>query len=292
MIELSLGLAAVLFGTSLLAGAVDAIAGGGGLITVPLLISIGLPAPVALGTNKLQSSVGTFVATHNYFKNNLLSFHVIMKGLLCGFAGTTLGAFTAQFIDASLLEKTLPFLMLFILLYTFYNPTLGLLDGKQRMQESFFYIFFGFTLGFYDGFLGPGTASFWVIALIFFLGYNLAKATAYTKAFNFKSNIIATVWFMIGHDVDYKIGLIMACGQLFGAKLGSQLVIWNGAKLVRPFFLTIVSFSLIVMFYKSYIGLDKLIKLTEPLNLILIVLIFASFIFFHFWRKRKVTVKK
>lgn len=110
---------------------------------------------------------------------------------------------------------------------------------------------FGFALGFYDGFLGPGTGSFWVIALVFFLGYNLSKATAYTKVFNLKSNIIAATWFMVGHHIDYKIGLIMACGQLLGGKIGSQLVIWNGTKLVRPMFLTIVFFTILVMFSKS-----------------------------------------
>lgn len=260
MVDLSLGLISLFFGAGLLAGTVDAIAGGGGLISLPLLISVGLSAPIALGTNKLQASIGTSVATFNYFKNKLISFQVIIKGLLFGFLGATSGSLTAQFISSSILEKILPFLMLIIFLYTIYTPKLGLLDNKRRVKESIFYTLFGFALGFYDGFLGPGTGSFWVIALVFFLGYNMSKATAYTKVFNLKSNIIATVWFMLGHNIDYKIGFIMACGQFLGGKIGSQLVILNGAKLVRPIFLTVVFFTILIMFYKSYISSEFLVK--------------------------------
>lgn len=252
MIALNLQLILLLFGAGLLAGTVDAIAGGGGLISLPLLISIGLPAPVALGTNKLQASIGTSVATYHYFKNKLVSFRVIVKGLLFGFLGATSGSLIAQCINSSALQKILPFLMLIIFIYTIYTPKLGLLDSKQRMKESVFYRLFGFSLGFYDGFLGPGTGPFWIIAIVFFLGYNMSKATAYTKVFNLKSNMIATIWFMLGHHIDYKIGFIMACGQFLGGKIGSQLVILNGAKLVRPIFLTIVFFTILVMFGKSY----------------------------------------
>jgi len=268
--DIASGFIFLFFGAGLLAGTVDAIAGGGGLISLPLLVSVGLPAPIALGTNKLQASIGTSVATYNYFKNKLISFEVIIKGLLFGFLGATSGSLTAQFINSSFLEKILPFLMLIIFLYTVYNPKLGLLDSKQRMKESIFYVIFGFVLGFYDGFLGPGTGSFWVIALVFFLGYNLSKATAYTKVFNLKSNLIASAWFMLGHNVDYKIAFIMACGQFIGGKIGSQLVILNGAKLVRPIFLTIVFFTILAMFCKSYVDPEHVMKFASLMVLIAI----------------------
>jgi len=252
MIHLTLTLKLLLFFTGLLAGTVDAIAGGGGLITLPLLVAIGLPAPIALGTNKLQSSIGTSVATLNYFRNKLISIHVIMKGLIFGFVGASLGSLSAQYVDSSFLEKFLPFLMLAIFLYTLFSPKLGLTDRHQRMQEPAFYMLFGFGLGFYDGFLGPGTGSFWVASLVYFLGYNLAKASAYTKVFNLKSNLIALSWFMLGGCIDYQVGLLMATGQLIGGKLGSQLVIMKGAQLVRPIFLSIVFLTIITMFYRNY----------------------------------------
>lgn len=252
MLHISLQLKSLLFATGLLAGTVDAIAGGGGLITLPLLVAIGLPAPVALGTNKLQSSIGTAVATFYYFKHKFVSFQIIKKGLLFGFMGASLGSMTAQYVDSSFLEKFLPPLMLLIFIYTIFSPRLGLLDSHQRMKEPLFYMLFGFGLGFYDGFLGPGTGSFWVISLVYFLGYNLAKATAYTKVFNLKSNLIALSWFMLGGNIDYSVGLFMACGQLIGGRLGSHLVIKKGAQFVRPVFLSIVFLTIIAMFYRSY----------------------------------------
>ena len=104
-----MGLIVLFFSAGLLAGTVDAIAGGGGLISLPLLISVGLPAPVALGTNKLQASIGTLIATYNYFINKLISFQIIIKGLLFGFLGATSGSLAAQFISSSLLEKNAAF---------------------------------------------------------------------------------------------------------------------------------------------------------------------------------------
>lgn len=243
----------ILFAGGLSAGTVDAIAGGGGLISLPLLVSMGLPPHLALGTNKLQSSVGTLMATYNYYKNGYISFKLVIKGLIFCFCGASLGALSAQLISASFLKLILPFLLLGIFIYTLYSPKLGLEDIKQRMSEALFYIVFGFILGFYDGFLGPGVGSFWVMAIIYFLGYNLVKATAYTKLFNLESNIVALICFIVGHNVDYKVGLTMACGQIIGGKLGSHLVIKRGAKFVRPIFLIVVFLTIVVMFYKSWI---------------------------------------
>jgi uncharacterized membrane protein YfcA len=243
----------ILFSGGLLAGTVDAIAGGGGLISLPLLVSVGLPPHIALGTNKLQSSVGTLIATYNYFRNGLISFGLVWKGLICGGLGAAAGALTAQWLSADFLAKALPFLLLAIFIYTLYTPKLGLQDIKQRIPEELFYMLFGFGLSFYDGFAGPGTGSFWAIAMVYFLGYNLVKATAYTKLFNLESNLVALTCFILGHNVNYKIGLTMACGQVIGGKLGSHLVIKKGARFVRPLFLIVVFATIVVMFYKVYL---------------------------------------
>lgn len=251
MIELDLTLSLLLFACGLLAGAVDAIAGGGGLITLPLLITIGLPPHIALGTNKLQSTIGTFAATYYYFKNGLISGEIILKGLLLGAVGTSLGAISVQYLDASTLRNILPFILSGILLYTLFKPNLGIHSSAPKMPESLFYSIFSFLLGFYDGFLGPGTGSFWMIAIVFFLGYDLAKATAYTKAFNLKSNIIALLCFMFTKNIDYKLGLLMGCGQLLGGQIGAHLVTKQGAKLVRPIFLLIVGLTIVSMFWQQ-----------------------------------------
>jgi len=107
-------------------------------------------------------------------------------------------------------------------------------------------------LGFYDGFLGPGTGSFWVFSLTFFLGYNITKATAYTKVFNLTSNIAALICFALANNIDYGIGFCMAVGQLMGGCLGAQLAIKNGARLIRPIFLLMVSATIITLLYKQF----------------------------------------
>lgn len=249
MIELDLTLFCFLFFCGLFAGAMDAIAGGGGLITLPVLIAIGLPPHIALGTNKLQSIIGTSAATYYYFKHDLLSFEIILKGLVLGVIGASLGAISVQLIDASMLRTALPYILSVILLYTLFKPNLGLHVTEPKMRESLFYGIFSFVLGFYDGFLGPGTGSFWMFAIVFFLGYDLAKATAYTKAFNLKSNLVALICFMFTQNINYKLGLLMGAGQLLGGHLGSRLVVKKGAKLVRPLFLLIVTLTILSMFW-------------------------------------------
>lgn len=253
MLEHHLLLSIILFATGLTAGTVDAIAGGGGLISIPVLMTLGLPPQFVLGTNKLQSSIGTFIATCNYFRHGLISLKGISKGLFLCFIGASLGALAAQVINPALLGKLIIIFMVFIFIYSVSSPKLGLQERTSKMTESAFFMLFGFFLGFYDGFFGPGVGSFWAIAMVLLLGYHLAKATAYTKLFNLESNMVALAWFIMGHHVDYKIGATMACGQIIGGRLGSYLVIKNGAKLVRPIFLTVVLITIIVMLYKNWL---------------------------------------
>lgn len=233
----------------LLAGTVDAIAGGGGLISLPVLILSGLPIHIALGTNKLQASVGTGMAAYNYFKKGLISSTTFLDGLLFGLVGTLLGVFLVSYLDNKLLNKLIPLFMVAIFLYTLFTPRLGMTDQMPKMKENFFYLIFGFFLGFYDGFFGPGTGSLWVVCLIFFLGYNLVKATAYTKIFNLKSNLIAFIFFSLAHQVNYEIGFIMALGQLCGGRLGSHLAIQNGVRFIRVVFLLIVLLTILGLFW-------------------------------------------
>jgi uncharacterized membrane protein YfcA len=111
---------------------------------------------------------------------------------------------------------------------------------------------FGLLFGFYDGFFGPGVGSFWSIAFVLLMGFNLTKATGYTKAMNFTSNIVSAVVFIIGGKVIYAIGLVMAVGQIFGSIVGARLVVKKGAKLIRPVFITIVILTTIKLLYQNY----------------------------------------
>lgn len=230
----------------LLAGTVDAISGGGGLISLPTLLLFGVPPHIALGTNKLQTSFGTAMATYHYFKEGLIASKTIINGLLFGLLGTLLGTFLVTSLDNHILNQVLPFLMIIIFMHSILSPGLGVDDKIPKINEPLFYLIFGLLLGFYDGFFGPGTGSLWMMSFVFFLGYSLLKATAYTKVFNLKSNLIALVYFSFMHQVDYKIGLVMAAGQLLGGKLGASLAIKKGAKFIRIFFLMIVIITIIM----------------------------------------------
>lgn len=263
LFEISNQLLFILFLTGLVAGTIDAIAGGSGLICLPMLLGVGVPPHIALGTNKLQTSIGTLIATWSYHHRGLFSFKIVSPGLLMGFIGAIIGAVLAQYFDADLLKKLIPLLLLLILIYILFAPRIGDYDHPPRMNESLFYCLFGFLLGFYDGFFGPATGSFWTFLLIFFLGYNFTKATGYTKILNLNSNLIATACFALGHNIDYRIGACMAVGQLIGARIGALLAIQHGPELIRPIFIIMVSFTILMMVYKSaHSTEDALLKLT------------------------------
>lgn len=242
----------LLFLTGLFAGTVDAIAGGGGLISIPVLLSIGVPPHIAFGTNKFQGTVGTFMATLKYYRHGLISRDGIVLGLLFGVLGAIAGSVTSQIISSDFLRAIIPILLLGILLYTIFTPRMGNVDKNPKLNALWFYTIFGFGLAFYDGFFGPGTGSFWVFALTFFLGYNLIKATAFTKAFNLNSSFIASICFALGGNIDYRLAICMAIGQLIGGRLGAQLAIYKGAKLIRPVFLSVTALTLSTLLYKTY----------------------------------------
>jgi len=241
-----------LFLTGLVAGTVDAIAGGGGLISLPVLLGVGIPPHLALGTNKLQSSFGTLMAAHSYYRQGLIDKTKVMFGLIFTFIGAIIGAITIQVLHGEVLKKIIPILLLLILIYTLFSPRFGQIDRTPKISEKSFFVIFGLLLGFYDGFLGPGTGSFWVFAFMFFIGFNLVKATAYTKVFNLNTNLTALACFAIGHNIDYRIGLCMAAGQLIGGRLGAHFAVRKGAALIRPIFISVVVVTMTTLFYKSY----------------------------------------
>ncbi len=265
----------LLFATGLLAGTIDAIAGGGGLISMPILLSIGMPPHLAFGTNKLQSTIGTFMATLKFYRHGLIKLRLVYKGLLFGIMGAIAGSVTTQVLSSEILRSIIPILLCVILIYTICSPKLGLGDDKPKMKERLFYLIFGFGLAFYDGFFGPGTGSFWVFALTFFLGYNLIKATAYTKLFNLNSNIVATICFAIGGNIDYRLGLCMALGQILGGRLGAHLAITKGVRLIRPLFLCIVALTVLTLVFRSYAQSAMFARINEQFGILPHIFILA-----------------
>lgn len=244
----------ILFLAGAVSGLVDAIAGGGGIISLPVLLNLGLPVPVALGTNKLQSSFGSVTAAWHYARQGLLDARACRVGVSATLLGALAGAAAVQRLDARVLESVIPWLLAGIVVYSILRPQVGLQDHPPRLGAPVFFTLFGLGLGFYDGFFGPGAGSFWTIALIAIMGFNFLKATAYTKVMNATSNVAALALFAAAGDVHYGAGLTMGAGQLVGARLGAGLAMKRGARFVRPIFLAMV---VLVMLRLAYVRLTR-----------------------------------
>ncbi len=234
------------------AGFVDSIAGGGGIITLPAILAAGVPPHLALATNKLQSSFGSFTASLNYAKRGLYEPKKVLEGVFFTFVGATLGAITVQYFSAKFLSDFIIFMLIVLFFFTLFNKNLGLKAKARRMKPFVFYMLFGLLIGFYDGFFGPGTGSFWTIALILLLGLDLKGATAQTKIFNFTSNIVSLGVFAFSGLVLWKIGIIMGIGQIVGAFAGSTLVAKKEVTFVRYFFLVVVAATIIKLAYDRW----------------------------------------
>jgi uncharacterized membrane protein YfcA len=244
----------VLFCTGTAAGFVDSIAGGGGLMTIPVLLSVLPHHPVQdiLGTNKLQASFGSGSATWHYRDAGLVKMQDCWSGILWTACGAFAGTLLVQNLHQDALRQIIPWLLVAIALYALFQPRLGHADTRPRMNRQAFYALFGLGIGFYDGFFGPGTGSFWAIAYVFCLGFNLTKATAHTKVMNLTSNLVSLLVFAAGNHVLYSEGLVMGVGQLCGARLGSRMVIARGTKFIRPIFITAALAVTAKLLYQNY----------------------------------------
>ena len=223
-VELEIWVYPLLFLAALAAGLIDAIAGGGGLIALPALLTAGFPVPLALGTNKLQSLFGSGMAAVHYARNGVVDWRRCRLGVALTFLGALAGGWTVQRIDASRLGLMIPWLLAAILVYTIFRPQIGTETREPRMAANVFWFVAGLGLGFYDGFFGPGTGSFWTIALVLLLGQDFMAATGHTKVMNAASNLASLGVFIAAGRVDWLAGGVMAVGQIVGARVGAGLV--------------------------------------------------------------------
>lgn len=231
---------ALLFAAGLSGGFIDAIAGGGGLITVPTLLGVGLPPQLALGTNKAQSSCGTIIAVSRYARAGLVGWTEVRLAAALAFLGSMAGAWTLTLIGNDALRRIIPWMLLAVVVYVALSPRLGAQPTKARVDATLFGWTFGLSLGFYDGFFGPGTGAFWIFGLVTLLGQELTRANAFTKVVNLASNLGSLLIFALHGQVAPWVALAMIAGQLIGARLGSGLVLKHGAGLIRGVFLVVV----------------------------------------------------
>jgi len=234
VLGVSLHSAGILFLVAILAGFINAIAGGGGLLTIPILMWAGLPPATVLATNKLQACGGSFFASYYFVRKGIIKLSEIKLAIICAFIGGILGTLAVQQIDPSVLESILPFLILIIGGYFLFSKKISAQDNKQLISPTLFAFTFALAIGFYDGFFGPGAGSFLTLAFVSLAGNDLIKATAHAKVLNFSSNIAALLSFSLAGNVWWLLGGCMLIGQAIGATLGSKLVISQGCRFIRP----------------------------------------------------------
>ncbi len=240
---ISLSTLALLALTALVAGFVDSIAGGGGLLCLPALLLAGLDSVTALATNKLQGTFGTASASATFWQKGLLKPQAHLTTIAMVFVGAALGVAAVAYAPKQFLNAALPPLLILIALYFALAPRLSHEDTKPKLPSPAFTYVFAPLIGFYDGIFGPGTGSFFMLSLVTLFGLGLIEATGRTKLFNFTSNIAALLMFAAGGKILWLTGLVMGLAQIIGAQLGARLAIKNGSRIIRPL-LVIVSLAM------------------------------------------------
>ncbi|MFA0813460.1 TSUP family transporter [Microbulbifer epialgicus] len=232
--DLTLATLLILTAVAFTAGFINAISGGGGLITLPTLLWAGLPPLDALGTNKFQAVFGTLSSSFNYFQKGHLQLRPLWPGLVAAMIGSSMGTWAVTILKVEILNTLLPILIIAIALYFTVSPRISDIDTKPRVHQKFFNLVIGGGVGFYGGFFGPGMGALFALAFAALLGYNMRKATASTKPLVLATNITSLVIFTLGGHLSLVLGITMAAAQIVGARLGSNLVITHGAKLIKP----------------------------------------------------------
>jgi hypothetical protein len=239
-----------LTGVAVVAGFIDSIAGGGGLLVIPAFLWAGVQPLFALGTNKLQSVCGTAIALRNYHRSGLVEWHPNRLTVALAFAGSLIGALVIQLVQTRLLNLIIPLLLVVSALYVLLSPRMTDEDAHHRVTSKG-YAPIGAAIGFYDGFFGPGAGTFYTTSLVGLRGYGLTKATALTKLVNLASATASLIMFAIGGHLYWALGLCMAAGAMLGGWLGSHSALRHGARLIRPL-LIVISLSLTAKLLWSY----------------------------------------
>lgn len=239
----------ILFVVAVIAGWVDSIGGGGGLISIPALLWAGFSPLETLATNKLQASFGSSTAALNYTRHGLIDIKGQKPAIALTFIGSVCGTLLVQQVNSAVLEKVIPVLLILFALYFLFSPRISDMDQQRLISPRIFAITTGFGVGFYDGFFGPGTGTFFTMGYVALLGFGLPKAIGNTKLLNFTSNFASLLFFALSGHIVWLAGLVMGVGQILGSYIGSHMAVKHGARLIRPVLVTVsllVSVSLIL----------------------------------------------
>lgn len=247
----------LLCGAAFLAGLIDAVVGGGGLILVPALFSVmtqAVPATL-LGTNKLANIMGTTAAMVNYARQVRIQWSTAVPATIAAFAFSFMGAFTVTRVPTDVIRMCLPVVLLAILVYTIRKKQLGQVHAPRftGSKETWFAVLVGGGIGFYDGFFGPGTGSFLIFLFVRLFGFDFLRASAVSKVVNVATNVAALLWFGYSGHILWMLALLMGAFNLAGSLVGSRLAMRYGSGFVRQLFIAVVSALILKTGYDAFL---------------------------------------
>lgn len=237
---------------SFVAGFIDSIVGGGGLITIPALLTAGINPQLVLGTNKLSATFGSATASFTYIRRKLFKPRDWWPALIATAVGAIIGAYIAQTLSTDFIEKFLPVVVFACGIYFLFSKTpdkkmadnVVIKKGRQWTQ--------GVILGTYDGIAGPGTGAFWMVSTLLMYPVDLLRASGVARTMNFVSNGVALAVFVSNGKVEWILGLGMGCCLMVGAYIGANTAIKGGSKLIRPIFICVVMAITIRLVWKAW----------------------------------------
>lgn len=245
-----------LLSAAFLAGAVDAVIGGGGMVQLPALFSVypSVPPGILFGTNKLASGIGTTGAALRYNVSVPCPWRIVVPAVLVAFVASVAGAYVVLLVPADPLRKALPFVLLALLIYTL-RSRMGL-EHAPRHSKPVDVAIAGTgsaAIGFYDGFLGAGTGAFYKLLYVRGLGFDFLNAAAPSKYTNVASNLGAVVVFGLGGHIYWGLALWMAAANFAGGQIGTLIALRYGSEFIRRAFVAIVTLLIVKTFHDAYI---------------------------------------
>lgn len=251
--EWSILLIVIFFG--FLAAFIDSVAGGGGLIAIPALLSIGMPPVQAIATNKLASSFGSLTSSIRFLRGRYVNLKVVTRLFPVSVAVSMLGALLAVNMPGDILKPLVLFMLIVVLVYTLIKKDWGQIekDNVLTIRKILYLIIFSVIIAFYDGFMGGGTGSF-LMFLMLFVGFDFLKSAGNAKVLNFGSNLGSLILFIIVGEVNYTYGLVMGVSMIFGSWIGAQMAISKGVGYVKVLFVIVTSVLIIKNIYDFIAG--------------------------------------
>jgi uncharacterized membrane protein YfcA len=231
----------LLFGIGGIAGLIDAIAGGGGLLTLPTTLAMGLPPHIAIGTSKLAGVMGVLNSNYVFLRKRIINPRYWLAAIFSALVGGAIGTITLHFVTLPFLTKAIPLIIIFLAVYMMIPKHVNVIARPAKYRPPITKsISMGGIIGMYDGFIGAGSGSFYATFAMILFKVDLLQAAALARLMNLCSSVTAILVFICFHSIDYAIGISLGIGYMLGSYIGAHLAIVHGKKIIKPLFLIVV----------------------------------------------------